>query len=72
LIVLNEEGIYRVYDLQGEYAQHSLGSEVQDAGIIDAIIHETGLVALTGSLNLLEVKGWEGGKPLVLAPAGAL
>ena len=45
---------------------------MQDAGIIDATIHETGLVALTGVLNFLEVKGWEGGRPLVLASAGVL
>lgn len=39
-------------------------------GIIDARIHENGLVALTGSLTFLEVKDWEGGKPLTLANPG--
>ena len=39
-------------------------------GIIDARIHENGLVALTGSLTLLEIKDWEGGKPLTLANPG--
>ena len=39
-------------------------------GIIDARIHENGLVALTGSLTLLEVKDWDGGKPLTLANPG--
>lgn len=70
LAVLNEEGTYRLYDLQGDYQQYSLGADAAEVGIIDARIHETGLVALTGSLTLLEVKGWEGGKPLTLANPG--
>ncbi|KAF8439094.1 vacuolar assembling sorting protein VPS16 [Boletus edulis BED1] len=70
LVVVNEEGVYRLYDLQGDYQQHSLGSEAAEMGIIDARIHENGLVALTGSLTLLEIKDWEGGKPLTLANPG--
>ncbi|CAL1699596.1 unnamed protein product [Somion occarium] len=70
LVVLNEEGVYRLYDLQGDYQQYSLGNEASEMGIIDARIHEHGLVALTSSLTLLEVKGWDGGKPLTLANPG--
>ncbi|KAA1472557.1 vacuolar assembling/sorting protein VPS16 [Dentipellis sp. KUC8613] len=70
LVVLNEEGVYRIYDLQGDYEQFSLGSEAAEVGIIEARIHEGGLVAMTGSLHLLEVKGWQGGKPLTLADPG--
>lgn len=70
LVVLNEEGVYRLYDLQGDYQQYSLGSEAAETGVIDARIHEQGLVALTSSLTLLEVKGWEGGKPLTLSNPG--
>ncbi|KAF8524325.1 vacuolar protein sorting-associated protein 16 [Hysterangium stoloniferum] len=70
LAVLNEEGVYRIYDLQGDYEQFSLGNDAGEMGIIDARIHEHGLVALTGGLTLLEVKGWEGGKPLALANPG--
>lgn len=69
LVVLNEEGVYRIYDLQGEYEQHSLGNDAAETGIVDARIHESGMVALTGSLSLLEVKGWEGARPLTLASA---
>ena len=69
-MVLSEEGIYRLYDLQGEYQQYSLGSEATETGVIDARIHESGLVAMTGALALLEVKGWDGGKPLLLASSG--
>lgn len=36
-------------------------------GVIDAKIHENGMVAMTSSLTLLEVKGWTGGRPMVLA-----
>ncbi|TFK21145.1 vacuolar protein sorting 16 isoform 1 [Coprinopsis marcescibilis] len=67
LVILNEEGVYRVYDLQGEYQQYSLGSDTAETGVIDAKIHGGGLVALTSSLTLLEVKGWEGSRPLALA-----
>ncbi|KAH8987853.1 vacuolar assembling/sorting protein VPS16 [Lactarius akahatsu] len=67
LVVINEEGVYRLYDLQGDYVQFSLGTDAGEVGITDARVHESGLVALTGSLQLLEVKGWEGAKPLTLA-----
>lgn len=70
LVVLNEEGVYRIYDLQGDYQQFSLGSEAGELGVIDAQIMENGLVALTGSLSLLEVKGWTGSRPLTLANPG--
>jgi len=69
-VVLNEEGVYRLYDLQGEYQQHSLGPEASETGVIDARIYGNGLVALTSSLSLLEVKGWEGARPLMLANPG--
>ena len=70
LAVLNDEGVYRLYDLQGDYQQYSLGNEAAEMGIIDARVHEGGLVALTGSLTLLEAKGWDGGKPMTLANPG--
>jgi hypothetical protein len=72
LAVLNEEGVYRLYDLQGDYQQYSLGPEAAELGIIDARIHDNGFVALTTSLTLLEVKGWEGSRPLTLASPGQL
>ena len=66
-MILNEEGVYRLYDLQGDYVQFSLGTDAGEVGITDARIHDNGLVAITGLLQLLDVKGWEGGKPLTLA-----
>jgi vacuolar protein sorting-associated protein 16 len=70
LVVLNEEGVYRVYDLQGDYNQYTLGGEATELGVIDAHIFDNGLVAMIGNLTILEVKGWEGGKPLTLANPG--
>ncbi|KAI0319241.1 vacuolar assembling/sorting protein VPS16 [Amylostereum chailletii] len=70
LVVLNEEGVYRLYDLQGDYEQYSLGGDAAEVGIVDAKIHEAGLVALTGSLQLLEVRGWGGGRAMALANPG--
>ncbi|KAG9024451.1 hypothetical protein FRB95_011464 [Tulasnella sp. JGI-2019a] len=70
LVILNDEGMYRLYDLQGEYKQFSLGSEASEVGIIDAKIYEQGIVAMTTHVTLMEVKGWTGTKPLVLAHPG--
>ncbi|KAG5732305.1 Vacuolar protein sorting-associated protein 16 like protein [Termitomyces sp. T112] len=70
LVVVNEEGVYRLYDLQGDYQQYSLGNEAAELGLMDVRIQENGLVAMTGALTLLEVKGWDGGRPLTLAGLG--
>ncbi|EJC99299.1 vacuolar protein sorting-associated protein 16 [Fomitiporia mediterranea MF3/22] len=70
LVILNEEGVYRIYDLQGEYQQYSLGSEASETGVVDARIHGGGIVALTGALALLDVKGFTGAKPLALTSPG--
>ncbi|KIY47376.1 vacuolar protein sorting-associated protein 16 [Fistulina hepatica ATCC 64428] len=72
LVVLNEEGVYRLYDLQGEYNQHSLGSEAAELGIVDAQVYENGLVAITGAYSLLDIKGWDGARPSTLANPGLL
>ena len=62
--------MYRVYDLQGDYHQYTLGGEATELGVIDAHIYDNGLAAMIGNLTILEVKGWEGGKPLTLANPG--
>ncbi|CAE6465863.1 unnamed protein product [Rhizoctonia solani] len=67
LVALNEEGTYRIHDLSGTYTQHSLGTDAADIGILDARIHEHGLVALTNQLTFLEVRSWSGTKPVALA-----
>lgn len=63
--------MYRIYDLQGDYVQYSLGSDASETGVVDVRIHESGLVALTGALALLEVKGWDGARPQTLASPGS-
>lgn len=67
LVVVNEEGIYRVYDLQGDYQQFSLGTEASETGVAEVKIYEGGMVALTGSLTFLDVKGFTGARPVELA-----
>ena len=67
LVLLNEEGVYRLYALSGEYEQHTLGGDVADIGVLDARIHGGGMVALSGALQLLEVRDWTGGRAVGLA-----
>jgi hypothetical protein len=66
LVVVSEDGSYRLYPLQAAqtastslgYTQHSLGSEAQDTGVLDVRIHESGMVVLLGNLAFIEVHGW--------------
>lgn len=72
LIVLSDEGTYRVYDLSspGEYKQFTLGTEVADLGIVSARAWDDGLVVLTGGLQFVESRGWKGGRVTNLVPSG--
>lgn len=79
LVVLLQDGTYRLYPLSTAtpppYTQHSLGPDAADAGVVDAHIFEEGMVVLLGSLQFIEVKGWEregavGGRVTGLANAG--
>lgn len=72
LVVLSDEGTYRVYDLStpGEYSQYSLGSEVAELGIVSARAWDDGLVVLTGGLQFVESRGWTGAKVTPLVPSG--
>ena len=69
LLVLSDEGTYRLYDLANplSYAQHTLGAEVNELGIVSAKGHEDGFVVLTGGLQFLDVRGWTGGRISALA-----
>jgi len=72
-VVLNEDGQYRLYDLQGTYHSYSLGQEAAETGIVEARIQDFGLVALTGQMTFLEVRAWTGSKPTSLSsPSGLL
>ncbi len=74
LMVLSDEGVYRMYDLSNpsSYGQYTLGQEVFQLGIISAQAYDEGFVVLTGGLQFLEVKGWKGGRALPLAASGEL
>jgi vacuolar protein sorting-associated protein 16 len=65
--VLNEDGQYRLYDLGGTFHSFSLGTEAAETGVVEARIMDSGLVALTGNLSFLEVKGWTGSKASALS-----
>lgn len=67
-----ESGVYRLYEISGEYKQFNLGSEIDNLGVMSVQVHENGLVALIGDLSFVQVKGWDGGRPSALANAGEL
>jgi hypothetical protein len=72
LMVLSDEGTYRLYDLSNpsQYTQYTLGAEVAEMGIVSAKAYDDGFVVLTGGLQFLEVRGWRGGRVSALAPSG--
>ena len=69
LIALSDEGTYRVYDLSNpqSFSQYTLGGEAGEMGIVSARAYDDGFVVLTGALQVLEVKGWTGSRPMSLA-----
>ncbi|RSH95606.1 hypothetical protein EHS25_000698 [Saitozyma podzolica] len=71
LMVLSDEGTYRLYDLSNpsQYTQYTLGAEVAEMGIVSAKAYDDGFVVLTGGLQFLEVRGWRGGRVSALAPS---
>ncbi|GAA99834.1 uncharacterized protein L969DRAFT_84183 [Mixia osmundae IAM 14324] len=67
LVVITQEGQYRVYPLTSSsassslgYASYSLGAEASETGVLDARIAEDACVVLLGSLNFIEVKDESG------------
>lgn len=72
LVVVSDEGTYRLYDLSNpqQYTQHTLGSEVNEMGILSAKGYDDGFVVLTGGLQFMEVAGWKGGRVTPLIASG--
>lgn len=92
LLVLGEDGTYRLYSLAAAafasssssssspsggvgaaYSQHTLGgvADVAEVGIVDArSCGDAGLVVLTGGLEFVFVRGWEGARGTAMAMAG--
>ncbi|KAF9437396.1 hypothetical protein BGZ76_000869 [Entomortierella beljakovae] len=70
LLCVLEDGTVRMYNIQGEYTQFSLGKEAKDSRVIEVQMWGTGLVALTGSFELIAVTNFEEPQPLFLAKPG--
>jgi WD40 repeat protein len=72
LLVLSDEGTYRLYDRSNPqvYTQYTLGAEVAELGLVSAKAYDDGFVVLSGGLGFLEVKGWNGGRVSALAASG--
>ncbi|KAI8351246.1 Vps16, N-terminal region-domain-containing protein [Mortierella sp. GBAus27b] len=66
LLCVFDDGIVRMYNILGESTQFSLGKVAKDR-IIDVQIWGTGLVALTGSFQLISVTNFDEPKPTLLA-----
>jgi hypothetical protein len=72
LLVLSDEGVYRLYDLSNpqSYQQYTLGTEVSELGLVSAKGYDDGFVVLTGGLQFLEIRGWKGGRAGGFASSG--
>ncbi|KAG0225975.1 hypothetical protein BGW42_003963 [Actinomortierella wolfii] len=70
LLCVLEDGTVRMYSIMGEYTQFSLGKEAKDNKVIDVQIWGGGLVAMTGSFQLLTVTNFDEPHPLLLADTG--
>ncbi|KAF9570847.1 hypothetical protein EC968_001335 [Mortierella alpina] len=70
LLCVIEDGTVRMYNILGEYTQFSLGKEAKDNRIIEVQIWGTGLVALTGSFQLIAVTNFDEPRPKTLADPG--
>ncbi|KAF9114225.1 hypothetical protein BGX27_011427 [Mortierella sp. AM989] len=70
LLCVLEDGTVRMYNIQGEYTQFSLGKDIKESRVIEVQIWGTGLVALTGSFQLIAVTNFEEPRPLFLADTG--
>ncbi|KAI9340769.1 Vps16, N-terminal region-domain-containing protein [Zopfochytrium polystomum] len=70
LVCILESGVARLYDLQGDFVQFSLGEDAKEFGILDCRIWETGLVVLTGNLKLWTVTDFLDPRPRALSDPG--
>ncbi|KAG0042078.1 hypothetical protein BGZ83_000922, partial [Gryganskiella cystojenkinii] len=70
LVCVLEDGTVRMYNILGEYTQFSIGKEAKDNRVIEVQFWDTGLVALTGSFQLIAVTNFDEPRPLFLADPG--
>ncbi|KZL72683.1 vacuolar protein sorting-associated protein [Colletotrichum tofieldiae] len=67
LLVVTTDGTVRVYDLQGEFTQFSLGSGADESGVVGCRFYETGMVALLGNDTFVSVTSYAEPRPRLLA-----
>ncbi|RCI02191.1 hypothetical protein CU098_008663 [Rhizopus stolonifer] len=67
LVVVTEDGSVRLYTLQGQFTQFSLGKDAKEDTIIDCQIWGGGLVALTGKYQLISITNFLEPQPKPLA-----
>ncbi|KAF6822914.1 hypothetical protein CPLU01_11735 [Colletotrichum plurivorum] len=67
LLVVTADGVVRVYDLQGDFTQFSLGNGAEDAGVVSCRFYDSGMVALLGGNALVSVSNYADPRPRLLA-----
>ncbi|TPX34404.1 hypothetical protein SmJEL517_g02979 [Synchytrium microbalum] len=67
LICVLDFGSVRVYDIQGEHIQFSLGQDAKEFGVVECHIWDSGLVVRTGNHKLVAVLDLEEPRPRNLA-----
>ncbi len=70
LAVILEYGTVRIYDLYGEYIQFGLGQDAKEFGVLEAIVCESAIVALTGNFKFVVISDLDEPRPKMMADAG--
>ncbi|KAH9248935.1 hypothetical protein BASA81_013392 [Batrachochytrium salamandrivorans] len=70
LVCVMEYGTLRLYDLQGDFVQITLGEEAKENGILDAHVWDNSVVVLTTNLRLILVANLNEPRPVLLANPG--
>ncbi|KAK5666866.1 Vacuolar protein sorting-associated protein 16 [Batrachochytrium dendrobatidis] len=70
LVCVMEYGSLRLYDLQGDFVQITLGEEAKENGVLDAHVWENSAVILTTNLKLILVANLDEPRPILLANPG--
>ncbi|KAJ3195190.1 hypothetical protein HK101_000900 [Irineochytrium annulatum] len=70
LVCVTESGVVRVFSLQGDCVQFSLGSDAKDYGVIDCKFWDNGLVALLGNYRAVSVSDYDEPRPKAMVDMG--
>ncbi|KAJ5050670.1 uncharacterized protein L3040_002545 [Drepanopeziza brunnea f. sp. 'multigermtubi'] len=68
LIVVTADGMFRCYDIQGDFAQFSLGHGAEEHGVTACRFYGGGFVALLSNNHLISVSRYDEPRPKLLAP----